>query len=74
MRSMKKFLTITLLILLVGLGTPTAFADDGNAESPGIKTTETITLDGNAVAPSVDGNAEAPGFMTTVLIYLDVII
>jgi hypothetical protein len=73
MLRMKRFLTITLLMLVVGLGTPAAFAD-GNAESPGIKTTETITLDGNAEAPGVTGNAEAPGFMTTVLIYLDVII
>ena len=75
MRRMKVFLTITLLILVMGLGTPAAFAD-GNAESPGITTTTTeeITLDGNAEAPGVTGNAEAPGFMTTALIYLDIII
>lgn len=73
MGSMKKCLAITLLILMVGLGTPAAFAD-GNAESPSIKNTETIILDGNAESPGIDGNAESPGLTTTILIYLDVIV
>ena len=78
MRSMKKFFAITLLALLAGLYTPTAFADgsDGTAESPGVtqQSTMQITADGTAESPGFLGTAESPGFMTIVSVYLDVIL
>ena len=87
MRSMKRFFAITLIALVVGLGTPATFAD-GTAESPGIKTTTTtetgttptdgsgakVAADGTAESPGIKGVAESPGIMATFLIYLDVII
>jgi hypothetical protein len=84
MRSIKRFLAITLMALVVGLGTPAAFAQ-GTAESPGIKSGSTttnitnsgetsLTAEGTAESPGYLGTAESPGFMTTFLIYLDVII
>ena len=72
MGSMKKFFAITLLILMVGLGTPAAA--DGNAESPSMESTDTIKLVGNAESPGITGNAESPGIMTTILIYLEVFV
>jgi hypothetical protein len=85
MRSIKRFLAITLIALVVGLGTPAAFAQ-GTAESPGIqagsttttegdqKTEAKVTAEGTAESPGYLGTAESPGFMATFLIYLDVII
>jgi hypothetical protein len=78
MRSMKRFLAITLLALMVGLYTPSAFAQ-GTAESPGVHSTPTsatlsISGEGTAESPGYLGTAESPGFMVTVLIYLGAII
>ena len=75
MRSIKKFFAITLLALVVGSGTPAAFAD-GSAESPGIHTSGTTeaTVEGTSEAPGYFGAAESPGFVATIIIYLDVII
>jgi hypothetical protein len=74
MRRMKRFLAVTLLAAVVGLGTPTAFAD-GNAESPGVKLTQTDTnTASNDGSNSILGNAESPGIMATVIIYLGVLI
>jgi hypothetical protein len=78
MGRMKRFLAITLLVAVAGLGTPAA-ATTGSAESPGMTSeqsgyTSGASLDGNAEAPGYLGGAESPGFMATFLIYLDVII
>lgn len=80
MGRMKRFFTVTLLALMVGLSTPAVFATDGNAESPGYTTTQTTTTttatsDGSAESPGVtDGSAESPGVYATALIYLEVLI
>ncbi len=74
MHSMKKFFAITLLALVVGLGTPATYAD-GTAESPGVTSEETsLTVDGTAESPGYLGTAESPGFMATLVIYLGVIV
>lgn len=84
MGSMKKFFAITLLVLVVGLGTPSTFAD-GTAESPGFNSTTTtttdlsasdttITAEGTAESPGIKGVAESPGYMETIYIYLGVVI
>ncbi|MBD0373393.1 MAG: hypothetical protein ICV60_21335 [Pyrinomonadaceae bacterium] len=67
---MKKFFAATLLALMVGLGTPAAFATEGTAESPGV----TSTQPGTAESPGYTGTAESPGFMDAVIIYMDAII
>ena len=75
MRSIKKFFAITLLALVVGLGTPTAFAVDGVAESPGMGTEKIVGGPVETSQPAeYKGVAESPGFMDMILIYLDVII
>ncbi len=68
MRSIKKFLAITLLALVVGLGAPATAPAQGTAESPG------ITVSGTAESPGIMGVAESPGFMVTVIIYLNAIV
>jgi hypothetical protein len=78
MHSMKKFFAITLLALLVGLGTPAIYAD-GTAESPGVHSAPTsdkvsVTAEGTAESPGYLGTAESPGFMATVFIYLNVLV
>jgi hypothetical protein len=78
MGRIKRFLAITLLAAVAGLGMPAAAAE-GSAESPGMTTeqsgiTSSASLEGNAEAPGYLGGAESPGLMATVLIYLDVII
>lgn len=80
MRSMKKILAITIMALVLGAGTPAAFAGDGTAESPGFTseqsndTTLYAAADGTAESPGYLGTAESPGFMVTVLIYLDAVV
>lgn len=78
MRSMKKFLAITLLSLTVGLCAPSAFAQ-GTAESPGVQgapssESRSVSAEGTAESPGYMGTAESPGFMATVLVYLSVIV
>ena len=74
MRSIRKFFAITLLALVVGLGTPAAYATDGTAESPGVKQDVSATAEGTAESPGIFGTAESPGFMATLVIYLGVIV
>lgn len=68
MRRIKRIFAITLLALMVGLGTPAVFAD-GNAESPGVTSTQTTET-----TITVDGNAESPGIYATAIMYLDIIV
>lgn len=77
MQTVRKFFSVMLLALVVGLGTPTIFAD-GVVETPGVKSTTTQTTttteDGLTSETSYAGLVETPGFMATAIIYLDVII
>lgn len=74
---MKKFFAVALLAMVVGLGTPAAFAD-GSAESPGMGSTQTsestVTTDTDAGSTGYLGSAESPGYIDKVLIYLGVIL
>ncbi len=65
---MKKFFAITLMALVLGLGTPAAFAEEGTAESPGATST------GTAESPGYTGTAESPGFIETVIIYVSAVV
>jgi hypothetical protein len=75
---MKKILAITIMAMVLGLGTPAAFAGDGTAESPGITSQQTtdqpVYTDGTAESPGYTGTAESPGFLATVSFYLDVLV
>ncbi len=79
MRSMKRILAITIMAMVLGLGTPMAFAGDGTAESPGITTQQTsdeqvYVTDGTAESPGYMGTAESPGLLATLIDYLYAIV
>lgn len=71
----KRIFAIMLLAMVVGLGTPAAFAE-GNSEVPGMRTEQTADEVGTTDAESEGyaGSVEAPGYMEIALIYLGVII
>lgn len=65
MYRMKKIVAIVLLLLVVSLGAPQAFAsDDGPSETPGIV----------ASTNTSDGPSETPGFFETVFNLLSTLI
>ncbi len=77
MHRMKRVFAIVLLAMVVGMGTPAAFAE-GNTEAPGMGTERTVdtldTFDSDAQSEGYMGNVEAPGYIDMALIYLGVII
>lgn len=72
MNKAKRLIAIMLLALVVGLGTPQAFA--GPSETPGV----TVTVEGPSETPgitvTVDGPSETPGIVAAILQYLASII
>jgi hypothetical protein len=63
MHRMKRFVTLVLLLLVVGLGTPQVFAE-GPTETPGITAhnpTQTPGVTGPTETPGQAGPTETPG-------------
>ena len=72
MRGIKRWVSIMLLAVVVGLGTPAAVLADGNIETPGLSAQCSEATESTLADCSLDGNIEVPGFLTVIGIYLSV--
>lgn len=65
MYSIKRIVAVVLLLVVVGLGTPRVFADDGPTETP-TTGTQIISTDGS----DDTGPTETPTLGTSIITYL----
>lgn len=61
---LKRIVGILLLLLVVGLGTPHVYADDGPTETPGKASV------GPTETPGRTGPTETPGIVEGIIVYL----